>query len=454
MIIQLPVTTAVLEQNGDLCPQGKAEDHKIIIEFDTRKRDYHKLFQLKRGVQIRWINERNFDVQELSGFAWPIIYRVTTADGYYLNEQGQRVYFTPEVAGLSPQRKVSDVVLRLGVFLCIIAGLGARQASWLMQVLFQVTVSKSALDRWVDEVGASLPSEDELIKLLHQEKPITQGHFDELFPLGTAACLLVLKDEHGRIVAAQEVEKRDEAHVKPFLERLKRLGLELQAFYIDHWQAYANAIQAVYPQAQIQFDYFHILQNIWRKVWAEFRAQRRALKERGEAAQTKYYAEKLKRLAAELWQNRYTFFKSEENLTAKEQELLQEVLRTQPKLSFLRGFLHKVWAIFEGPTTEAEAQAKLAELKQYAAHHENDGYTKSITFLADNFKNMTTFLRVPGVQRNSLAESGMRVLRRLERNHDGFRSEKGRQNAIKIYQAVTYLGWSIHNPPNLGASSG
>jgi hypothetical protein len=92
-------------------------------------------------------------------------------------------------------------------------------------------------------------------------------------------------------------------------------------------------------------------------------------------------------------------------------------------------------------------------LKQYAAHHSNDGSTKSIFFLEDNFKNMTTFLRVPGVQRNSLAETGMRVLRRLERNHDGFRSEKGRQNALKIYQAVTYLVWSIHNPPNLDASS-
>ncbi len=133
---------------------------------------------------------------------------------------------------------------------------------------------------------------------------------------------------------------------------------------------------------------------------------------------------------------------------------MQEVLRTQPEMSFLRGFLDKVWAIFEGPTSEAEAQAKLAELKQYAAHHSQDGYTKSISFLDDNFKNMTTFLRVPGVQRNSLAETGMRVLRRLERKHDGFRSERGRQNALKIYQAVTYLGWSIHNPPNLSASSG
>lgn len=454
MFIQLPVTTEVLEKNADLRPQGKAEDNKIIIEFDTRQRDYHKLFNLKRRVEIHWINERTFDVQELSGFAWPIIYRITTADGYYVNEQGQRVYFTPQVNGLSTQRKVSDVVLRLGVFLCVIAGLGTRQTAWLMRILFQVSVSKSAIDRWVDEVADALPSEDEMVKLLHQHQPITQGHFDEIFPLGTEACVLVLKDEHGRIVAAQEVAQRDEEHVKPFLQRLARLGLDLTTFYIDHCQAYVNAIQAVYPQAHIQFDYFHILQNIWRKVWGEFRSHRRDLKARGEAAQTKWYSEKLKRLATELWKHRYLFFKSDENLSAKEKETMQEVLQTQPEMSFLRGFLHKVWAIFEGPITEAEAQAKLAELKQYAAHHEDDGYTKSISFLDDHFKNMTTFLRVPGVQRNSLAETGMRVLRRLERNHDGFRSDKGRQNALRIYQAVTYLGWTIHNPPNLAASSG
>src|SRR5215468_11688950 len=136
MIIQLPVTTAVLEKNDDLSPNGKAEDNKIIIEFDTRKRDYHKIFKLKRSVKIGWSNERTFDVQELSGFAWPIIYRITTADGYYNNEQSQRGNFTPEIAGLSTYRKVSDVVWRLGVFLCIIAGLGSRQASWLMHVLF------------------------------------------------------------------------------------------------------------------------------------------------------------------------------------------------------------------------------------------------------------------------------------------------------------------------------
>ena len=40
MIIQLPVETEVLEKVGDLKPRGKAENNQIIIEFDTRRREY------------------------------------------------------------------------------------------------------------------------------------------------------------------------------------------------------------------------------------------------------------------------------------------------------------------------------------------------------------------------------------------------------------------------------
>jgi len=322
-----------------------------------------------------------------------------------------------------------------------------------MKVLFQVEVSRSALARWVKEVADSLPSRDEMVKLLNAQQPITQGHFDEIFPLGTSRCVLVLKDEHGRLIATEEIPKRDAEHVKPFLERVQRLGLKITTFYIDHCQAYLNAITAVYPQAEIQYDYFHIIQNVWRKVWAEFRLHRRDLKARGEASKTKWYSKKLKACAQQLWEHRYLFFTAEENLTAEEKQTVLEVMQQQPEMSYLRGFLHKVWAIFEGPKTEAEAQAKLAELKQYAAYHEDDGYTKAIDFLDGHFPRMTTFLRIPGVQRNSLAESGMRVLRRLERNHDGFRSESARQDALKIYQAVMYLGWSIHNPPNLATAN-
>ncbi|MGH9896354.1 MAG: hypothetical protein ACREA0_31045, partial [bacterium] len=75
-----------------------------------------------------------------------------------------------------------------------------------------------------------------------------------------------------------------------------------------------------------------------------------------------------------------------------------------------------------------------------------DPFRTVIEFLQTNFEWMTAFLRDSSVRRNSLAESGMRVLRRLEVEHDGFRSAKGRGDCLRIYQAIRYLGWSIHNP--------
>ena len=66
MIVHLPAPTAVLEKNDDLCLNENAEDDKIIIEFDTRERDHHKIFKLKRVVKIRWINERAVEAQEFS----------------------------------------------------------------------------------------------------------------------------------------------------------------------------------------------------------------------------------------------------------------------------------------------------------------------------------------------------------------------------------------------------
>jgi hypothetical protein len=453
MYIQIPVKTEIIEKNKDICLNGKFEDGKIVIEMDTRKREYSQTLNRPRGQQIQWINERRFDVQELSSFAWPIVYRVTTADGYY-QQNGKRVYFTPEIEGLSTQKKVSDVVVRLAVFLSIIAGMGFRKASWLMDVLFRVIVSKSAIARWVDEIADQLPSADDMVKILDHQKEITQGHLDELFPLGTKACVLVLKDEHGRIITCQEVEKRDEAHVTPFLERLQGLGLRIKTFYIDHCQAYVNAIKAVYPEAHIQFDYFHILQNIWRHLWKEFCQYRKEVKQRAQQCQTKWYANQLKTLATQLWKNRYLFFKSDNQLTAEEKESIRDILNRSNKVSLIRGFLQAVWSIFEDSTNEPAARKKLEAVKQYASGQAKDsGFTKSINFLETHFDNMITFLTVPGVQRNSLAESGMRVLRRLEQSHDGFRSDKARQNALKIYQAVMYLGWSIHDPPNLCKNS-
>lgn len=57
---------------------------------------------------------------------------------------------------------------------------------------------------------------------------------------------------------------------------------------------------------------------------------------------------------------------------------------------------------------------------------------------------MITFLRVPGVRRNSLAETGMRTLRRLEQGHDGFRTAQARDRYLRLFQAIRYCGWTVY----------
>ena len=46
-------------------------------------------------------------------------------------------------------------------------------------------------------------------------------------------------------------------------------------------------------------------------------------------------------------------------------------------------------------------------------------------------------------RRGSNSASGMRLLRRLEKSHDGIRSAATRRHYIQIYQAVKYLSLDI-----------
>ena len=153
-------------------------------------------------------------------------------------------------------------------------------------------------------------------------------------------------------------------------------------------------------------------------------------------------------MATTLWENRYLLFKADERLSDEEREQLTQILEADEKVGTLRAFLGGVWHIFEDSQDQQEARTALEALKQQPVDRTHRApFDKVVAFLEKHFDWMTAFLRHEKVKRNSLAETGMRTLRRLEGEHDGFRSEKGRDHMIRIYQAVQYLGWSVHRPP-------
>ena len=248
LYVTVPISTEVIELNPDCAFNTACEDGVLVITVDTRCQNVHQRLGLSTKTRLHWGKDNRFEAQELSAMAWPIRYRVLTRDGYYLKD-GERVHFTTWANGVDARRSASEVLMRAGVLLFVVAGIGYRRVSWLLAQLFLVQVSKSALHRWVEAIAQSLPSADEILKALNEQLPIREGHLDELFPRGSQACVLVLKDEHGRLLATEEVKKRDEENVKPFLERFKKLGLRFDAFYIDGCKAYYNAIRSVFGAA-------------------------------------------------------------------------------------------------------------------------------------------------------------------------------------------------------------
>jgi len=84
---------------------------------------------------------------------------------------------------------------------------------------------------------------------------------------------------------------------------LRILGLRIQVVYVDFWPAYPTAIKAIYPDAVIQYDFFHVMQNIHRHLYKALTAYRKAFK----GAKTEQDQDKVRKaLHTKLWQNRYS----------------------------------------------------------------------------------------------------------------------------------------------------
>lgn len=502
----IPLKTEVLAHHASLVTGiSHDEDGRTVVEMDVRQAEWWRLLNLPRGAQIHWADVRTVDIQELSVAQNPICYRLTYGDGWYSDKDGRRRYFPiqPHLRGIDLYRQCTEVAMRAAVLMVVTAGVGLRSVCWLMGLLFHFGVSKSALERWVKACASQLPDAAGMAKLLHAEKPIREAHFDELYPKGQRPkrCTLMLRDEHGRIFAVKEVEERDEEAVAKFLAEVKSWGIQPEAFYVDGYKAYRNAIQRVFPEAVIQYDYFHVIQSIWRELWSVVVQRRKAIKAQGEATQRSTTAKNQDvgqggpgtaqgeapqppvtsedegaargapgpvqgqtaeqpttpqdpaTLAKRIWNGRYLFLKRDENMSDEERDELEVLIKSDSTLATVRGFALAVWDIFSSPTESAAFQA-LQSLFRRPEVQPRSAFKKSALFLRNRFEDMVAFLRHPGIKRYSLAEPTNRCLRRLECGHDGFRGAKGFDRCLRLYQAVKYCDWTVYrSSPGLGLPS-
>jgi hypothetical protein len=440
--VQMQFESAVTEMYQDAFVGSSIENGATIIIFDLRQHDFRQEFGATAALS--WRKEAyHVDIHERSTFYNPIKYRFILAQGYYLDGQNQRLYFTPAIQGVSTAQHMSHSIIRLACYLAVVCGVSLRHIALLFASLFLVPITKSSIKRWIDDIGSNLPDQAEILQQLLAITPATECHIDGYYPRGTDNCVMVVKDEHDRILMTHEVGTENGADARQFLQKLKDLGLHVTAAFADYSQSFTEAIKAVYPHARFQADHFHTVKNVWGHLKKALLSYRRRIKAHGEAKNDHECME----LAKTLWKLRWSLLKKPRNLSAEEKQAIAALeSKDEGFVHSFRSIIRQLVKIFDHAHSEAQAKIRLHQLRQDIQAVGDAHLEKILTFFDDHWDQALRYLRKKGMgkhRRASNSESGMRLLRRLEKNHDGIRSAATRQHYIQIYQAIKYLSLDI-----------
>jgi hypothetical protein len=440
--VQMQFESVVTEIYEDAFVGSSIENGTTIIQFDLRKLDFQRA--LETTSTICWRKEPYaVEMHELSTFHNPITYRFSVAQGSYLNDQNQRVYFTPDIKGVSTSQPMSHSVIRLACDLAVVCGVSLRHIALLFSVLFLMPITKSSMKRWIDDIGVHVPTPEEMLRHLLALAPATECHIDGYYPLGTDTCVMVVKDEPDRILITHEAASENGEDARQFLQRGKDLGLHVTAAFSDYSQSFTEAITAVWPHARFQADHFHTVKNIWGHLKKSLLSYRRKLKASGEAQQH----EASMALAKQLWTWRWSLLKKPSNVSVEEKQAMT-ALESEDEgfVHRFRSLIRQLVHIFDHAHSEAQATLRLQQLRKDIHALEDHHREKIPQFFDDHWDQALRYLRKKGMgkhRRGSNSESGMRLLRRLEKNHDGIRSAATRQHYIQLYQAIKYLSLDI-----------
>jgi uncharacterized membrane protein YccC len=144
---------------------------------------------------------------------------------------------------------------------------------------------------------------------------------------------------------------------------------------------------------------------------------------------------------------RWSLLKKPANVSGEEKQALAELESAEAGfVQRCRHLIRQLVNIFDHTHREAQARIRLKQLQQDIHALEDRNLEKMRTFFDDHWEQALRYLRKKGMgthRRGSNSASGMRLLRRLEKNHDGIRSATTRQHSMQIYQAMQYLSLDV-----------
>jgi len=304
-----------------------------------------------------------------------------------------------------------------------------RRISKRLSRSFNTTGSKSTLDRWKKRLASKYDFPEILSQLqfsgalsIDEYMPRRGGRYEQI--AGDAIQRSILYIEPVPWLYGRGVTEK-------FLQKLDGWGLHPYCVIFDLWTTFPKVVRKVWPEASLQYDYFHVMQRLWYY-------QKNALIQFRKSLKGEHWAFHRE----ELWEMKWGLLKHMDRWTEKEHLLIPEMIEIYKGTPVERVLLFKeeLWNIFDLSETKAEALSKRDALAKEYWWRNSWHLQKCMDFLmSPKFNLMLTYLEDPRVPRSGHSETLINVWRQMETVRRGFKTYQGRLNHLKLFQITHYL---------------
>jgi len=247
--------------------------------------------------------------------------------------------------------------------------------------------SKSSLDRWKRKEADQYDFKNIIRQMdfsgvlsIDEYKPKRAKHYDLMAADAVKWHILYLESMFSSPTRAGTLSR---GSIEQFCWHLKALGVNPWAMIFDLLAAYPKQVKKVWPKVIIQYDYFHVMQQIHKYLKNALLHFRRQLK-----------GEPLEPFRQELWENKWRRLKNMDKWTAKDHRVIPgliEFYRNTPVEAILI-FKEQIHQLFNACNSTAEAYAKRDGLFQERWWQGSWHLSKIMQFLmSSKFEYMITY---------------------------------------------------------------
>jgi transposase len=186
-----------------------------------------------------------------------------------------RKYFTPAVAEVAPRARTSRRLQQVAAGLYRRGTAAVREIAGQLRELWHTGTGKSSVLRWHRATLVQDYPRPE--RLAFSEVLCIDEVYDRVG--GERAPIFTCVDPLAGITIRIPVERADAASLAAAMAQVRALGAEPRVVVSDLWAAYPEALRRVWPQAERQLCWFHVMQWVTRQLARLLRDYGRTLPE-------------------------------------------------------------------------------------------------------------------------------------------------------------------------------